>query len=74
MGHLASVIGWKMSGLAVLAAIQNDDQRLSSQVSGWTLSDSELALYATDDDESIILSILSRAWSHATQEPIPTVV
>ena len=32
MGHLASVIGWKMSGLAVLAAIQNDDQRLSSQV------------------------------------------
>ena len=52
MGHLASVIGWKMSGLAVLAAIQNDDQRLSSQVSGWTLSDSELASYATDDDES----------------------
>ena len=52
MGHLASVIGWKMSGLSVLAAIQNDDQRLSSQVSGWTLSDSELASYATDDDES----------------------
>ncbi len=52
MGHLASVFGWKMSGLAVLAAIQNDDQTLSSQVSGWTLSDSELASYATDDDES----------------------
>ena len=52
MGHLASVIGWKMSGLSVLAAIQNDDQKLSSQVSGWTLSDTELASYATDDDES----------------------
>ena len=52
VGHLASVIGWKMNGLAILAAIQNDDQRLSSQVSGWTLSDSELASYATDDDES----------------------
>ena len=42
MGHLASVIGWKMSGLSVLAAIQNDDQKLSSQVSGWTLSDLSL--------------------------------
>lgn len=50
--HLASVVGWKMSGLAVLAAIQNDDQTLSSQISGWALSDSELASYATDSDES----------------------
>ena len=52
MGHMASAIGWKMSGLAVLAAIQNDDQKLSSQVSGWALSDSELATYTTDDVES----------------------
>ncbi len=51
-GHLASVVGWKMRGLAVLAAIQNDDQTLSSQVSGWALSDSELASYTTDNDES----------------------
>ena len=50
--HSTSVIGWKIHGLGILAAIQNNDETTSSILSGWALSDSELASYAVDGDES----------------------
>ena len=52
MDHSYSVIGWKKHSLAVLAAMQNEDQNTSSEISGWALSESELASYSQDQDSS----------------------
>ena len=53
MEHTSSLVAWKKHGLAVLAAIQNDDQTTSSAISGWSLSGSGI-LENDESDSSII--------------------
>lgn len=53
MEHTSSLVAWKKHGLAVLAAIQNDDQTTSSAISGWSLSGSGI-LENDESDNSMI--------------------
>ena len=53
MKHTSSLVAWKAHGLAVLAAIQNDDQTTSSAISGWSLSGSGILENSETEDGMI---------------------